>query len=207
MAAKAISLLEPKRHAEVNKTNDPRYCPYHRIISHPIKDYYVFKDIIEDMIRRGEIEIEGAPPKGSTASSNTTSMIEQKHDSYLSLLETNEGIPTVSLPPHAVSIKFMVDDDVAVVWAYPDIPQPSPGAPTLYIFYLDPSLEAWATSEDDDDDGFGWQTYVSRKSFRQGMTQSTGVKIRGQKPPQKKSKKTQEKEEKVGGQKEAGDHL
>jgi len=36
-AAKAISLSEPKRHAEVNKTNDPRYCPYHRFISHPIK--------------------------------------------------------------------------------------------------------------------------------------------------------------------------
>ena len=39
------------------------------------------------------------------------------------------------------------------------------GAPTLYDFYLDLSLEAWATSEDDDDDGFGWQTYFSRKSF------------------------------------------
>jgi len=28
-----------------------------RILSHPIKDYYVFKYIIEDMIRREEIEI------------------------------------------------------------------------------------------------------------------------------------------------------
>ena len=52
MAAKAISLPDPKRPAEVNKTNDPRYCPYHRIVSHPIKDCYVFKDIIEDMIRK-----------------------------------------------------------------------------------------------------------------------------------------------------------
>ena len=70
MATKAISLPEPKRPAEVNKINDPRYCPYHRIISHPIKDCYVFKDIIEDMIIRGEIEIEGTPRKGPTASSN-----------------------------------------------------------------------------------------------------------------------------------------
>ena len=75
---------------------------------------------------------------------------------------------------------------MAVVWAYLDMPQPSSGAHTLYDFYLDPSLEAWATAEDDDDDGFGWQTYFSKKSFRQGMTrtsQSPGVKIRGQKPP------------------------
>jgi len=59
----------------------------------------------------------------------------------------------------------MVNDDVAVVWAYPDMPQPSSGAPTLYYFNLDPSLEAWAISKDDDDDGFGWQTYFSRKPF------------------------------------------
>ena len=69
----------------------------------------------------------------------------------------------------------------------------------MYDFYLDPSLEAWATSKDDDDDGFGWQTYFSRKSFRQGMTrtsQSSGVKIQGQKPSQKKSKRNKKKKEK-----------
>jgi len=84
-------------------------------------------------------------------------MIEQKDDSYMSSSETNEGIPTVSLPPHAVPIKFTIDNDVAVVWAYSNTPRPSTRAPTLYDFYLDPSLEAWVTSEDDDDDdGFGW---------------------------------------------------
>jgi len=82
MAIKAISLLEPKRSAEVNKTNDPKYCPYHWIISHPIKDCYVFKDIIKDMMRRGEIEIERASPKGPTISSNATLMAEHKDDSY-----------------------------------------------------------------------------------------------------------------------------
>jgi len=29
------------------------------------------------------------------------------------------------------------------VWAYPDMPPPSPEAHTFYDFYLDPSLEAW----------------------------------------------------------------
>ena len=77
------------------------------------------------MIRRGEIKIEGTLPKGPIASSNATSMIEQD-DSYLLSSETNEGIPMVSLPPHAVPINIMVDDDVAVVRAYPNMPQPSP---------------------------------------------------------------------------------
>ena len=109
-------------------------------------------------------------------------MIEQKDDSYLSSSKTNEGIPTVSLPPHAVLIKFTVDDDVAVVWAYMYMPRPSLGAPTLYDFYLDLSLEARVTLENDDDDGFRWQTYFSRRSFRQGMartSQFAGVKIGG----------------------------
>jgi len=82
MAAKALSLLEPKQPAEVNMTNDPKYCSYHRIISHLTKDYYVFKDIIEDMIGRGEIEIERAPAKGLIASSNATSTVEQKDESH-----------------------------------------------------------------------------------------------------------------------------
>jgi len=94
------------------------------------------------MIRKEEIEIEGAPPKWPTASSNATSTIEQRDEFYPSSLETNEGIPTVSLPTQAVPIKFITDDDVAIVWAYPDMPPPSPGAPILYDFYLDPSLEA-----------------------------------------------------------------
>lgn len=44
--AKAIELLKPKRTSEVNKTKDPRYCRYHRIVSHPTKDCFVLKNII-----------------------------------------------------------------------------------------------------------------------------------------------------------------
>jgi len=47
------------------------------------------------------------------------------------------------------------------------MPLPSPGAPTLYDFYLDLSLEVWVTSENDDDDdgGFGWKRFFNRRSF------------------------------------------
>jgi len=61
-----------------NKINDPNNCSYHRIIGHSIKDCYVFKDIIEDMIRRREVEIEEDLPKGQTTSSNATSAVKQK---------------------------------------------------------------------------------------------------------------------------------
>ena len=59
------------------------------------------------MIRRGEIEIEGALPKGPTASSNATPTVEQKDDSHTLSSEINEKTPTVLLTPHAVPIKFI----------------------------------------------------------------------------------------------------
>ena len=73
------------------------------------------------------------------------------------------------------------------------MPPPSPGAPILYDFYLDPSLEAWSISEDDDDDGgFRWQPYFSRRSFWQGVvraSQSLGVKNKRAETSRKKKKK------------------
>ena len=106
----------------------------------------------------------------------------------------------MSLPPRAVPIKFVIDDDATVVKAYPNISHPSPDAPILYDFYVDSSLEAWVTLEDTDDDNFGWKTYFSRRSFRQGVTrasQSSRVLIQGQKPSQKKNKRNKKKKSKA----------
>ena len=71
----------------------------------------------------------------------------------------------VSLLPHAVLIKFIADDDVEIVWTYQDIPSHSPRVPTFYDFYLDPSLDAWEASEDDNDDGFGGKLTLTGGHF------------------------------------------
>jgi len=44
----------------------------------------------------------------------------------------------VSLQAHAIPI--IADGDVSIVWAYPEMPPPSSGAPTLYDFVLDQVL-------------------------------------------------------------------
>jgi len=31
---------------EVGKTDDPSYCLYHRMLGHPTKNFYIFKDIL-----------------------------------------------------------------------------------------------------------------------------------------------------------------
>ena len=35
---------------EVEKTNNPIYCLYHRILGHPIKNWYIFKDVLQALI-------------------------------------------------------------------------------------------------------------------------------------------------------------
>ena len=52
-----LQLPDSKRPTEANKTDDPNYCPYHRITGHVIEDCYVFKDWLERKIKAGEIEL------------------------------------------------------------------------------------------------------------------------------------------------------
>ena len=61
--AKAIELPKPKRMSEVNKTKDPRYCRYHCVLSHPTKDCFVLKNIIQEMVNNKKIEVETSSPK------------------------------------------------------------------------------------------------------------------------------------------------
>ncbi|PIN05644.1 hypothetical protein CDL12_21814 [Handroanthus impetiginosus] len=46
LARKLIELPQPKRQEEVGKTNDPKYCKYLQVVSHPIEKCFVFKDKI-----------------------------------------------------------------------------------------------------------------------------------------------------------------
>ncbi|KAK9911071.1 hypothetical protein M0R45_034994 [Rubus argutus] len=61
--AKGIELPKPKRTSEVNKTKDPKCCRYHCIVSHPTKDCFVLKNIIQELVNNKEIEVETSSPK------------------------------------------------------------------------------------------------------------------------------------------------
>ncbi|KAM1520348.1 hypothetical protein ACFX1Z_023052 [Malus domestica] len=43
---KVIELPECNHPEEMNCVNDPRYCKYHRIVSHPVGKYFVLKELI-----------------------------------------------------------------------------------------------------------------------------------------------------------------
>ena len=55
LTLKVIELPEMKRLEEANQTNDPKYCKYHHLVSHPVERCFVLKDKIMELARQGNI--------------------------------------------------------------------------------------------------------------------------------------------------------
>ncbi|KAM1786196.1 hypothetical protein ACFX12_039014 [Malus domestica] len=176
LAAKMITLPEPKRPAEVNKTDDPKYCRYHRLISHTIEDCYILKDIIQEKINKHEIEVDSSS-KHQTATSN---MIEGK------------STPSAPLPEGAIPVGFHVDNETTVVHAYPGMPRSgNPKIPTLYELMTAPSFDVWEDSSSlkSEDE---WQTVNEKKVKKIAKRLSSTKRSKGKlwnEPPSKDGKK------------------
>ena len=42
----------------MDRVNDPNYCHYHRIVSHPMEKCFVLKDLIMKIAKRGRIHLD-----------------------------------------------------------------------------------------------------------------------------------------------------
>ncbi|OIT05051.1 hypothetical protein A4A49_04639 [Nicotiana attenuata] len=58
LAKKVIDLPESKRPEEIGKVSDPKYCKFHRVISHPTEKYFVLKEKIMTLVSEGKIIID-----------------------------------------------------------------------------------------------------------------------------------------------------
>ena len=47
-----------KRPEKANKVDDPNYCKYHRLVSHPVEKCFILKDKIMALYEEGKIEFE-----------------------------------------------------------------------------------------------------------------------------------------------------
>ncbi|KAM1358731.1 hypothetical protein ACFX15_044968 [Malus domestica] len=65
-----IELPECKRPEEINRINDPKYCKYHRIVSHPVGKCFVLKELIMKLAQQGRIELD----LEDTAATHTTTI-------------------------------------------------------------------------------------------------------------------------------------
>ncbi|KAL0453631.1 UNVERIFIED_CONTAM: hypothetical protein Slati_1341200 [Sesamum latifolium] len=58
LEANLIDLPKMKRHEEAERKDDPKYYKYHRLVGHPIQDFFVFKDKVMQLARQGKISLE-----------------------------------------------------------------------------------------------------------------------------------------------------
>lgn len=161
-----IQLPSCKRPAEEGKTNDPKYCLFHRIISHNIKDCFVFKEKVQELLDKNVISLAKEEKKVTT---NMVSMQfgdfpvivpvqhEEQDDVEFRLIkdsdDSDDGLVPVELP------------DGSAMWVHPDL------------------------MEDED-----WEIVKPRSHSRVVQTPLVpAYKLRGaEKPKNKKSKKKNE---------------
>ncbi|KAL0381902.1 UNVERIFIED_CONTAM: hypothetical protein Slati_4609800, partial [Sesamum latifolium] len=62
---KLIELLESKRPDEAGRVNDPKYCKYHRVVSHPIERCFVVKEKIMALAKERKIILDVEETFGS----------------------------------------------------------------------------------------------------------------------------------------------
>ena len=67
-----LKLLEARRPEEVGKTDNPKYCLYHRMLGHPTKSCYIFNKIFQALI---DTEVLKLHPEQKKVTANMTSFL------------------------------------------------------------------------------------------------------------------------------------
>ncbi|KAH0686458.1 hypothetical protein KY284_017011 [Solanum tuberosum] len=58
LVLKLTDLPEMKRPDEAGKADDPNYCKYHRLVSHPLEKCFVFKDRVMRLVNEKKIVLD-----------------------------------------------------------------------------------------------------------------------------------------------------
>ncbi|XP_022159413.1 uncharacterized protein LOC111025834 [Momordica charantia] len=88
LETRLIVLPECIRPEEMSKVDDPKYCKYHRVISHPVEKCFVLKERILNLAREGKIELDFNEIAQSNHAAVTTNIGSQTPQS----LFYNKGI-------------------------------------------------------------------------------------------------------------------
>src|SRR5436189_4824780 len=93
-----LKLPEPRNPEDIGKTDDPRYCLYHRALGHPTKSCWSLKDKLQALVDAGALRLK---MEQKTASANMTSCIQ---------FGQSPPTPTAVYPIHAVEMRIIDSD-------------------------------------------------------------------------------------------------
>ncbi|KAH7849590.1 hypothetical protein Vadar_020094 [Vaccinium darrowii] len=112
-----VQLPECKRPEEMGKIHDPRYCHYHRIVSHPTEKCFVLKDLIADLARKKKILLD----VDEVAESNHT-VITIEGPTSSSKIMTAESATTPTLGAIFKTMQFGLFDPITIQYSSQDVP-------------------------------------------------------------------------------------
>ncbi|KAH7863965.1 hypothetical protein Vadar_024075 [Vaccinium darrowii] len=104
-----IQLPECKRPEEMGKVHDPRYCHYHRIVSHSTEKCFVLKELIADLARKKKILLD----VDEVAESNHT-VITVEGPTSSSKIKTAESATTPALGAIFKTIRFGLFNPIVI---------------------------------------------------------------------------------------------
>jgi Retrotransposon gag protein len=125
------TLPASKRPEDADKSDEPNFCPYHRVLGHSIEDCWVFKDWVEKAYKNGEITL----PKGflqspaSHEQANTISHEEEKNPDQLNKKEEEKW--TTHLSKKSIKILKALKKEPGMKWK-DDITPMVPPKPRVY---------------------------------------------------------------------------
>src|SRR3954464_1290918 len=93
-----LKLPEPRNPEDVGKTDDPRYCLYHRALGHPTKTCWSLKDKLQALVDAGALRLK---TEQKTATANMTSCIQ---------FGRSPPTPIAVYPIHAVEMRIINSD-------------------------------------------------------------------------------------------------
>src|SRR4051812_29276974 len=93
-----LKLPEPRNPEDLGKTDDPRYCLYHRALGHPTKSCWSLKDKLQALVDAGALRLK---TEQKTATANMTSCIQ---------FGQSPPTPTAVYPIHAVETRIINSD-------------------------------------------------------------------------------------------------
>jgi hypothetical protein len=126
-----IALPASKRLEDADKSDEPNFCPYHRVLGHSIEDCWVFKDWVEKAYKNGEITL----PKGflqnltSHEQANTISHEEETNPDQLN--ENKEEQWTTHLSKKSIKMLKALKKEPGMKWK-DDITPMVPPKPRVY---------------------------------------------------------------------------
>jgi len=106
MEHKALNLPEPRRPEQVNMTNNPLYCPYHRYVGHTIEDCISFKEWLQRAIdeKRVNLDSEATNPDYHSVNVITVSTThDQQEDAWAPLAHVEHQLTNMVLARNATS--------------------------------------------------------------------------------------------------------